>query len=248
MKSSGYLTLATIAILSLSSSLVSGLYHQETMMIRRHFNDTKLRITNMSDTHVNDFVYTIQNLTLHNPMYNATNVTNKFYGNETFPYSEHEYLTTYVFQTENITSYTTVTDDQCMFAVKNGKSQVSHVRADHLKVGDSLVIQLHAESGDAQASRITHITKQRTQSWQMHGISTTKGYFIAGTILASDKSVKCPDIKFLDSFATIKKDSKPHKFENKHHQDKDLAKKTSYIINKAYNKIKGFVKSITSLI
>ena len=83
-----------------------------------------------------------------------------------------------------------------MFVVRRGKTEVTHERADKLKVGDFLLVQLNSASPNAKVSKIITINKAKVPQTKLAGVRTTHGHFIAGTNLASDKSDVCGNVSF----------------------------------------------------
>lgn len=105
-----------------------------------------------------------------------------------------------------------------MFVVRRGKDVITCERADKLKEGDFLFVQLHSESSNAQYSKISKITKQKIATTSMTGIKTASGMYISSFFLVSDKSDNCGSLSI---------------------KQKSMIAKPSFW-DKLYNKIKDF--------
>eukprot|EP00347_Sterkiella_histriomuscorum_P012907 403366762 len=82
-----------------------------------------------------------------------------------------------------------------MFVVRKGEKEISHIRADQVKLGDFVVHVFHSLTKDILLAEIVSITKMKVASKDMQGIITEQGYFVGITLLSTQEN-ECKKYQF----------------------------------------------------
>eukprot|EP00347_Sterkiella_histriomuscorum_P011013 403374079 len=184
------LILTVLGLISQSQALFDS-----SSTVMRYFltknNNLGLLQTPISDLQPRDNIYSILDLTKKNSKYNMTQVI------ETFKNTDPKIteISSTSFELEIQIPFL-VSDNQCLLVQRRGKDVITNERADKLKEGDFLLMQLNAGSNSAKPLKITKIVKQKVDQSKMVGIKTKSSFYIANLFLVSDKENNCGNLSY----------------------------------------------------
>ncbi|CDW88924.1 UNKNOWN [Stylonychia lemnae] len=185
-------------------SLIQCSYLKSAIILKQDEDISGSRILTLGVIKVNDTMQTIKDIAQKKSHFAITNVTEIIVNTD----KKVTQVNVLKFQLNYTGALLTVSENQCVYVIRRGKEEITIERADKLKEGDFLIVQLHATSAEVLVTRINKIEKLKVNANDLVTVKTTTGNFIADFMAVSDKTDVCPQDKIKPFLLQERKQSK----------------------------------------